>query len=130
MQYLLMVYVNEAGFQELSKAEQDAGVAAYTAYFQALKNAGVIAGLNRLQPSATATTVRVANGKPQVLDGPYADSKEQLGGYFLLDVPDLDAALSWAARCPGASHGAVEIRPVWEMRPDGICEADRAAVTA
>ena len=130
MQYLLMVYVNEAGFQELSEAEQEAGVAAYTAYFSALKNAGVIAGLNRLQPSSTATTVRVTNGKPQVLDGPYAESKEQLGGYFLLDVPDLDAALSWAARCPGASHGAIEIRPIWDMTPGGICQAEPSAVTA
>jgi hypothetical protein len=130
MQYLLMVYVNEEGFQKLSKAEQDAGVAAYTAYFQALKNSGTIVGLNRLQPSSAATTLRITDGKTQVLDGPYADSKEQLGGYFLLDVPDLDAALSWAARCPGASHGAIEIRPIWEMRPGGICEAEQSAVTA
>lgn len=130
MQYLLMVYVDEAGFERLTKAEQEAGVAAYTAYFGALKNAGVIAGLNRLQPSSTATTVRVANGKSQVLDGPYADSKEQLGGYFLLDVPDLDAALSWAARCPGATHGAVEVRPIWNMTPEGACQAEQSAVTA
>jgi hypothetical protein len=83
------------------------------AYTEALKNAGVLAGVNRLQPASTATTVRVADGKSQVLDGPYADSKEQLGGYYLIDVPDLDAAVSWAARCPGASHGIVEVRPIW-----------------
>jgi len=59
--------------------------------------------------------VRIANGKSQVLNGPYADSKEQLGGYYLIDVPDLDAALSWAARCPAASHGVVEVRPIWPM---------------
>jgi hypothetical protein len=59
--------------------------------------------------------VRIANGKSQVLDGPYADTKEQLGGYYLVDVVDLDAALAWAARCPGASHGIVEVRPVWPM---------------
>jgi hypothetical protein len=59
--------------------------------------------------------VRVANGKSQVLDGPYADTKEQLGGYYLIDVADLDAALAWASRCPGASHGIVEVRPVWSM---------------
>jgi hypothetical protein len=59
--------------------------------------------------------VRVANGKTQVLDGPYVDSKEQIGGYYVIDVSDLDAALSWAARCPGASHGVVEVRPVWAM---------------
>lgn len=113
MQYLLMIYVNESRFLELPKAEQQQGVAAYMAYTEALKKAGVLAGSNRLQPTAAATTVRIANGKPQVLDGPYAESKEQLGGYYLIDVPDLDAAISWAARCPGAGHGVVEVRPVW-----------------
>ena len=73
------------------------------------------AGSNRLRPASTATTVRIADGKSQVLDGPYADTKEQLGGYYLIDVADLDAALAWAARCPGASHGVVEVRPVWPM---------------
>ena len=70
---------------------------------------------NRLRPTNTASTVRVANGKTQVLDGPYVETKEQLGGYFMIDVADLDAALSWAARCPGAGHGAVEVRPIWPM---------------
>src|SRR5713101_829130 len=116
MQYILMVYANEAGWSKLTQAEQQQGVAAYGAYTEALKKAGVLAGSNRLQGSQSATTVRVANGKSQVLNGPYADSKEQLGGYYLIDVPDLDAALSWAARCPGASHGIVEVRPVWAMR--------------
>jgi hypothetical protein len=73
-------------------------------------------GANRLQPTTVATTVREANGKTQVLDGPYAESKEQLGGYYLIDVPDLDAALSWAARCPAVNHGVVEVRPIWDMR--------------
>ena len=89
---------------------------AYHAYTEALTKAGVLAGSNRLRPISTATTVRVANGKTQVLNGPYADTKEQLGGYFLIDVPDLDAAISWAARCPGSSHGTVEVRPVWPTR--------------
>lgn len=115
MQYLLMLYAEEGGWSRLSPAEQEQGVAAYGAYTQALKTAGALAGSNRLQGSATATTVRVANGKPQVLDGPYADSKEQLAGYYLIDVADLDAALAWAARCPAASHGIVEVRPVWSM---------------
>jgi hypothetical protein len=115
MQYLLMVYVNEAGWPKLSKAEQEQGIAAYGAYTEALNKAGVLKGSNRLQPVSTATTVRLANGKPQVLDGPYVDSKEQIGGYYLIDVPDLDAAISWAARCPGASHGVLEVRPVWSM---------------
>ena len=89
---------------------------AYHAYTEALTKAGVLAGSNRLRPISTATTVRVANGKTQVLNGPYADTKEQLGGYFLIDVPDLDAAISWAARCPGSSHGIIEVRPVWPMQ--------------
>jgi len=115
MQYLLMVYVNEAGWPKMSKAEQEQGLAAYGAYTEALNKAGVLKGSNRLQPTSTATTVRLANGKPQVLDGPYVDSKEQIGGYYLIDVADLDAAISWASRCPGASHGVVEVRPVWSM---------------
>src|SRR5580700_1100017 len=115
MKFILMAYVNETAWPKLSKAEQEQGVAAYMAYVEAMTKAGVLTGSNRLQPSATSTTVRVAQGKPQVLDGPYVDSKEQLGGYFLVDVADLDAAISWAARCPAAGHGVVEVRPIWSM---------------
>jgi hypothetical protein len=113
MQYLLMLYVNETGWPKLSKAEQEQGMAAYVAYTEALTKAGALKGTNRLQPSSAATNVRISNSKTQVLDGPYADSKEQLGGYYLIDVPDLDAALSWAARCPTVGHGVVEVRPLW-----------------
>ncbi len=115
MQYLLMLYANENSWSQMTPTEQEQGVAAYGAYTQALKTAGVLAGSNRLQNSTAATTVHVTDGKSQVLDGPYVDSKEQLAGYYLIDVPDLDAALAWAARCPGASHGTVEVRPVWSM---------------
>lgn len=115
MQYLLMLYVDQAGWSKLTPAEQEQGVAAYSAYTGALTKAGVLQGANRLRPTTAATTVRLANGKAQVLDGPYAESKEQLGGYYLIDVPDLDAAISWAARCPAASHGVVEVRPIWAM---------------
>jgi hypothetical protein len=80
MQYILMLYAREAGWSELTQAQQEQGMGAYNAYTEALKNAGVLMGVNRLQPTSTATTVRVANSKSQVLDGPYADSKEQLGG--------------------------------------------------
>ncbi len=113
MEYLMMLYVDEAQWPKMSQSEREQGYAAYMAYGEALKAAGAMKGSNRLQPTATATTVRNTNGKTQVLDGPYVDSKEQLGGYFLIDVPDLDSALSWAARCPGASHGVVEVRPIW-----------------
>jgi hypothetical protein len=115
MQYLLALYADESGWDKMSPAEQQQGYAAYMAYTEALKAAGALIGSNRLQPTSTATTVRATNGKPQVLDGPYADSKEQLGGYYLIEAPDLDAALSWAARCPGAGHGIVEVRPIWAM---------------
>jgi hypothetical protein len=115
MRYLLMIYGNEAAVQAASKADSDQVHAAYMAYTEAMKKAGVMIGGERLQRTSAATTLRVANGKTQVLDGPYAETKEQLGGYYMIDVPDLDAALSWAARCPGASHGAMEVRPIWEM---------------
>jgi hypothetical protein len=115
MQYLLLLYANESGWDKMTQAEQQAGYAAYMSYTKALQEAGALKGSNRLRPISTATTVTATNGKSQVLDGPYADTKEQLGGYYLIDVPDLDAALSWAARCPGSGHGTVEVRPVWEM---------------
>ncbi len=115
MKYMLLVYVNEAAWPTLAPAQQQQGMAAYNAYTEALKKAGVLAGSDRLKPSTAASTVRVANGKTKVLDGPYAEAKEQLGGYYMIDVPDLDAALSWAARCPGANHGVVEVRPLWVM---------------
>lgn len=115
MQYMLMIYASEGGWSNLTPAEQQQGVAAYGAYSEALKKAGVYVGSNRLQDTHTATTVRQVNGKSQVLNGPYVESKEQLGGYYLIEVPDLDAALSWAGRCPAAGYGVVEVRPVWSM---------------
>ena len=113
MQYMLMLYSEEGGWSRLNKPEQEQAMAAYGAFTEALTTAGALKGFGRLQPGSTATTVRIANGKPRVLDGPFADSKEQLGGYYLIEVPDLDAAISWAARCPGAGHGVVEVRPLW-----------------
>jgi len=108
----LMDYVRESGWPELGRSEQQRWLGAYRAYLQAMTDAGVLVSSQGLQPTATATTVRVAGDKPQVLDGPYADSKEQLGGFHLIDVADLDAALAWAARSPTALHGVVEVRPV------------------
>jgi len=115
MQYLLMLYSEEAHFATMAPAAQQEAMAAYGAYTEALRKSGHLLGSNRLRPVSTATTVKVANGKSKVLDGPYTESKEQLGGYYLIDVPDLDAAISWAAKCPGSSHGTVEVRPVWTM---------------
>ena len=112
MKYMLLIYQNEAA---MTAADRRPYMAAYGAYTEALKKAGVVVGGDRLEGSSAATTVRVANGKTQVLNGPYAETKEQLGGYYLIDVPDLDAALTWAARCPGAAHGAIEVRPLGAM---------------
>jgi hypothetical protein len=115
MQYILLIYADESRFQSMSQQQAGEAVAAYGAYTAALRQAGVLLASDRLRPTSTATTVRVDGGKTQVLNGPYAETKEQLGGFYLLDVPDLDAALSWAARCPGAAHGSIEVRPVWTM---------------
>lgn len=115
MQYLLMIYDNEAARAKLSKEDDDKILAAYGVYYEAMAKAGVMKGGQRLRPSPDATTVRVADGKTKVLNGPYAETKEQLGGYFLIEAADLDAAIAWAARCPGASHGAMEVRPIWPM---------------
>lgn len=115
MQYLLMIYGNEAAMQKATEEQRGQMMPAYAAYTEAMNKAGVLRGGNRLHPTTAASTVRVANGKTQVLDGPYAETKEQLGGYYLIEVPDLDAALSWAAKCPGASQGSIEVRPIWSM---------------
>jgi hypothetical protein len=114
MQYLLMIYSEENGWAQMTDSERQQGVAAYQAYTESLKKAQVLVGANRLQQTNTATTVRLVDGKPQVLDGPYSDSKEQLAGYYLIEVPNLDAAIAWASRCPGAGHGIMEVRPVWD----------------
>lgn len=119
MQYLLMLYGDESGWQQMTKEQQEKGAAAYYAYTEALQQAGVLRGSNRLRPSATATRMKVENGKSQVLDGPFADSKEQLGGYYLIEVPDLDQAMAWAGRCPGVHHGTVEVRAIWPMGEAG-----------
>jgi hypothetical protein len=114
MKYILMDYVNESGWPQLTKAEQEHWLGAYRAYMEAMTKAGVLKSSSGLHPTASATTVRTADGKTQVLDGPYADSKEQLGGFHIIEVTDLDAAISWAARSPTALHGVVEVRPVME----------------
>ncbi len=114
MQYILMDYVQEDGWPKLTKAEQEQWLGAYKAYMEAMAKAGALRSSSGLQPTSSATTVRVVNDKTQVLDGPYADTKEQLGGFHIIEVADLDAAISWAARSPTALHGVVEVRPLWE----------------
>ena len=115
MRYLMMIHTDEKAMEAARKEDAGKIMAAYGAYTAAMKEAGVYVGGERLHPSATATVVRVNDGKSQVLNGPYAEIKEQLGGYYLIEAADLDAAIAWAARCPGAATGAVEVRPVWPM---------------
>jgi hypothetical protein len=114
MKYILMDYVGEAGWPKLTKDEKEHWLGAYRAYMEAMAKAGVLKDSRGLHPTSAATTVRVLNGKTQVLDGPYAESKEQLGGFHIIEVADLDGAIAWAARSPTALHGAVEVRPVRE----------------
>ena len=115
MQYLLMIHSDEKAMQTASKDQIANTLSAYGAYTKAMKEAGAYVGGERLHPSSTGTVVRVNNGKTSVLNGPYAEIKEQLGGYYLIEAPDLDQAIAWAARCPGAQTGAIEVRPIWAM---------------
>lgn len=112
MRYVIVVYETDADLKTRSDPDT-AGpyMAAYASYAAALNQAGVGAGGSGLQPIDTATTIRVRDGKRHVQDGPFADTKERLGGFFLIDVPNLDIALDWAARCPAASSACVEVRP-------------------
>jgi hypothetical protein len=115
MQYLLMIYASEAQEHAIAPEEMGKIMQAYSAYSEALVKAGAMRAGERLRPATDATSVRVRNGKTEVLNGPYAETREQLGGYYLIDVPDLDAALSWAARCPTSAYGTIEVRPIWVM---------------
>ncbi|HEX9466037.1 MAG TPA: YciI family protein [Alphaproteobacteria bacterium] len=116
MKYMLLIYTNESALEAARKSVAGNEILpAYVAYTKAMKESGAYVAGERLRPSSSATTVRIENGRNKVLNGPYAETREQLGGYYIIDVPDLDAALSWAARCPGAQYGALEVRPVFEM---------------
>ena len=114
MQYMILIYDSEKEWDKLSKAEIDKVYAAYGAYTEEMQKAGVMRGANQLQSITTATTVRLRGGKLQTTDGPFAETKEQLGGYYLIDVPNLDEAVRWAAKCPSAPVGSIEVRPIVE----------------
>jgi hypothetical protein len=111
MEYVVLIYESPKDFASRGNGHSDPYIAAWRAYYKALVAAGVYVGGEPLQDVGTATTVRVKEGRPQVQDGPFAEAKEQLGGFILLDLPTLDAAIEWAARCPAAATGAVEVRP-------------------
>jgi hypothetical protein len=111
MKYLLIAYESSEAFRARSSEQQEQYWGAWRAFADALRHAGVMDGGRGLEPPATGTTVRVRDGERIVQDGPYADTKEQLGGFCILEVPDIETALDWAARCPAAADGAVEVRP-------------------
>ena len=115
MRYLLLIY-SEEPTQTPPPEQIEASMAEWWAYDEAIRKAGARLAGDALQGSPTATTVRVKDdGERVVTDGPFAETREVLGGYYLIDVPDLDGALEWAASCPGAKYGSVEIRPVMEL---------------
>jgi hypothetical protein len=114
MRYMLLYY-GEEPIEQPSEEEIDAEMAEWSAYDEAFKQAGVHLVGDALQPSQTATTVRVRGDERIVTDGPFAETHEVLGGFDVIDVPDLDAALDWAARSPAAKHGTVEVRPIMEL---------------
>ncbi|HET6827491.1 MAG TPA: YciI family protein [Ramlibacter sp.] len=115
MEYMLLIHSDDDAFDKLPKDTQMQAIAAYRAYGEALRKADALRSSNRLRRAHESTIVKVRDGKTQVHNGPFAETREELGGYYLIDVPSLDDALAWAARCPGASHGTVEVRPVWDM---------------
>jgi hypothetical protein len=112
MQYLLTIYVDEAAFSEATPEEGMRMMAAYDALTAELKEAGIFLGGEGLQATSTATTVRVRDGEPLLTDGPFAETREQLAGFYLLDCADLDEAVRWAAKIPSATRGSIEVRPV------------------
>lgn len=115
MRYLLLIYTQEQAEVEATPAEQEAVMDAYFAFSREVREAGVMLGGEALQPTAKATTVRVREDKTFTADGPFAETKEQLGGYYMLECPNLGEAIEWAAKIPGAKHGSVEIRPLVEF---------------
>jgi hypothetical protein len=112
MNYMLLIYQSAEVFAARTGPDQAAFWGAWKAYADALRQAGVAVGGSGLEPPSTGSTVRFQSDERAVEDGPYADTKEQLGGFFIIDVPDLDAALEWAGRCPVATGDSVEVRPV------------------
>ena len=112
MRYALLICDEDKRQAEMSEDEAGAQMAAYAAFGEEMGAKGVLTGGERLQPAATATTVRVRDGERMLTDGPYAELKEQIGGYYVLECKDLDEALEWAAQIPEAAFGAVEVRPV------------------
>ncbi len=112
MQYMLLIYSDEGEWAKRAPHEADQINGAYMGYTRDMAKAGVLRGGEALKPIGTATTVRVRASKVTTFDGPFAETKEQLGGYYIIDVPTLDEAIAWASKCPSAPFGSIEVRPV------------------
>ncbi len=115
MQSLLLIYANEAESARLSPEAAGALLHEYGEFTKSIVQSGHFKAGDRLRPVSTATTVRVRNGKTVTSDGPFAETREQLGGYYFIEAKDLDQAIAIAARIPGARHGSIEVRPIWPM---------------
>jgi hypothetical protein len=125
MRYALLIYV-EPPAVEPSAEENAAVMEAYNAFTSEAVEAGVMRGGEALEDAKTATSVRVRNGQTLVTDGPFAETKEEFGGYYLIEAPNLDEAIKWAAKIPGAVRGTIEVRPVWEIPGSGLgADADQ-----
>ena len=112
MQFMLLIYDDQQVWQGLSEEERNAVMGEYFAYTDQLREAGAFVAADALQPIGTATTVRVRDGEQLLTDGPFAETKEQLGGYYVIDVDSIDEAIQWAAKIPSARLGSIEVRPV------------------
>jgi hypothetical protein len=115
MQYLLMIAMDEQAYAALPADVAAENMAAYGKFWEEMAARNVILGGERLYPTTDATCVQVRDGKVITADGPFAETKEQLGGYYLVDVADLDEAIEVASKIPGAAHGTIEVRPIWSM---------------
>jgi hypothetical protein len=115
MRYMLMICTDESAIGALSQKEGSAMLAEYGAFGEEMGRRGVLQAGERLRPTADATTVQVRDGKVLTADGPFAETKEQVGGYYVVDCKDLDEAIDVASRIPGARQGTIEVRPIWEM---------------
>jgi hypothetical protein len=116
MQYLLLIHDAEGVWEDMPEKQRNEIYSEYMAYTTELRESGALVGANQLQPTSTATTVRVRDGEQIVTDGPFAETKEQLGGYYLIEVDSVDEAIEWAAKIPSARFGSVEVRPVVPSR--------------
>jgi hypothetical protein len=126
MRYLLLIYGSE-DVPDPTPDEQGAVMAAYNAFTEHIRSKNAYLGGEALEPTATATTVRVRDGRTLTTDGPFAETMEALGGYYLVEAKDLDEAIDFAARIPGAQNGSIEVRPIWEIPAEYLAGAEAAA---